>query len=74
MRNQVMFGLHELLYSYFLKENDKEKGQYLINLKHDRSHLVPDLWSSDKNWKDRYFFLKGEAVFGERGQGEILST
>ena len=72
VRHQIVFGLHELLYSYFLKENDKEKGRYLLNLRHDRSHLVTDLRSSDKNWKDRYFFLRGQAIFGERGPGEIL--
>lgn len=74
VQNQVMFGVHELLYSYFLKESDKDKGRYLINLRHDWAHFVIDLRLSDKNWKDWYFFMKGDAIFGERGQEEILCT
>lgn len=49
VQNQVMFRLHELLCSYFLKESDKDKGKYAITLKHDQTHVVTDLRSSDRN-------------------------
>lgn len=44
----IEFDVKVLLYSYYLKEHDKEQGRYMMMLRHDRQHLVTRLRSFDK--------------------------
>ena len=47
MRHVVKCKLGEVLYSYYLKEHDKENMQYQFILRKDRSALVTCLRSND---------------------------
>ena len=52
-----------MLYSYYLKENDIDKGHYQFTLRKDRVLIVTSLRSNDHRWKDKYFFMKGELMY-----------
>ena len=67
IRHEVGFGSGELLFSYHLKEHDKERGQYQINLHHEKEHLLTCLQLNDHGWKRAYFFAKEDMVFGSCG-------
>ena len=44
LRYEVEVRLGEVLYSYYLKEHDKENGRYYFTLRRERSHLIACLW------------------------------
>ena len=47
--------LTDLLYSYFLKEHDSEKRQYTLYRRKGRSHLITELSTFNKLWKNNFF-------------------
>lgn len=49
MRFSLPYGLHDLVYSYFLREHDKKRGRYQISLRHDQEHIVTCLRSVIRN-------------------------
>ena len=73
MRHGIEFGLGEMLYTYFLREHDHEKGRYNFYVRPDRVQLVNHLKTNDCGWKHFYFFAWGELVFGPSGPGDIPS-
>ncbi len=73
MRNEIEWGLGELLYTYFLWEHDREKGRYNLYVRPDQVQLVNHLKTNDRGWKRSYFFARGDLVFGPRGQGDAPS-
>ena len=64
MRSGIVCGLGEVLYSYFLREHDLEKGHYLLYMRLDRVQLVSHLKTNDHGWKQSYFFAQGSLMFG----------
>ena len=73
MRHGIEFGLGDMLYTYFLREHDSEKGQYNLYVLPNRVHLVNHLKTNDCGWKQSYFFAWGELLFGPSGPGDIPS-
>ena len=73
MRHGIEFGLGEMLYTYYLREHDREKGRYNFYVRPDRVQLVNHLKTNDRNWKRSYFFARGELLFGPSGPGDIPS-
>ena len=57
MRHGIEFGLGEMLYTYFLREHDREKGRYNFYVLPDRVQLVNHLKTNDRGWKQSYFSL-----------------
>ena len=64
MRSGIKFGLGEVLYTYFLWEHDHEKSHYHLYGRLDRIQLVNHLRTNDSRWKQLYFFMQGDLVFG----------
>lgn len=73
MRTGIEYGLSELLYTYFLREHDREKGRYNLYVRPDRDQLVCCLRTNDRKWKRSYFFARGDLVFGPSGHGDVPS-
>ena len=73
MRHVIEFGLGEMLFTYFLREHDREKGRYNFYVRLDRVQLVNHLKTNDCGWKQSYFFAQGGLVFGPSGPGDIPS-
>ena len=67
MQHGVGCNIGEMLFSYYLKEHDTEKGRYQLITKVGRVPIITGLWTSDHNWQDRFFFIKGNLVYGPRG-------
>ncbi|KAL5827787.1 hypothetical protein ACOSQ4_019584 [Xanthoceras sorbifolium] len=42
-----------------MREHDTEKGRYNLNLRANRKHLITELTTNDRSWKNRYFFARG---------------
>ena len=62
MRHGIEFGLGEMLYTYFLREHDREKGRYNFYVRPDRVQLVNHLKTNDRGWKQSYFFHSGRVI------------
>ena len=70
--SDIEFGFADLLYSYFLKENDLEKGQYTLYRRKGREHLIVELSSSNKLWKNEFFFISDDCLENIKGEPHIL--
>ena len=61
----------EVLFSYYLKEHDKDKGRYKIIARVGRAPIITCLRTNDRSWKDRFLFVRGDLVWGPRGSGGV---
>ncbi len=68
-RHGVDCELGEVLFSYYLKEHDVDKGRYKLIARVGRVPVVTCLRTNDRGWKDRYLFVRGDLVWGPRGPG-----
>ena len=68
-RHGVDCELGEVLFSYYLKEHDVDKGRYKLIARVGRAPIVTCLRTNDRGWKDRYLFVRGDLVWGQRGPG-----
>ena len=73
MRHEIEFRLGEILYTYFLREHDREKGRYNFYVRPDQVQLVNHLKTNDRGWKWSYFCTQGELLFGPSSSGDIPS-
>ena len=48
--SDMEFELANLLFSYFLKEHDSDKGQYTLYRRKGHDHLITELSTLDKVW------------------------
>ena len=64
-------GLGELLFSYYLKEHNVDKGRYKLIARVGRAPIVTCLCTNDRGWKDRYLFFRGDLVWGPRVPGGV---
>ena len=65
------FGLADLLFSYFLKEHDSEKCQYTLYRRRGHEHLIVELSTFDKMWKNDYFFISDDYLENREGEPQI---
>jgi Putative gypsy type transposon len=70
-RHGVDCELGEVLFSYYLKEHDVDKGRYKLIARVGRAPIVTCLRTNDRGWKDRYLFVRGDLVWGPRGTGGV---
>ncbi|KAL5783603.1 hypothetical protein ACOSP7_008632 [Xanthoceras sorbifolium] len=73
-REGIVFELPDLFYSYTVREHDTEKGRYNLNLRPNRTHLITELTTNDRLWKDRYFFARGLLVDWPLGDTVVRAT
>lgn len=59
--------LGEVLFSYYLKEHDKDKGWFKLIARVDRALIVICLRTNDRVWKDRFIFVQWDLVWGPCG-------
>ncbi|KAL5565346.1 hypothetical protein UlMin_028510 [Ulmus minor] len=71
VRNGINCELGEVLFSYYLKEHDKDKGRFKLIARVGRAPIITYLWTNDRGWKDRFIFVRGDLVWGPRGPGGI---
>ena len=70
-RHGVDCELGEVLYSYYLKEHDVDKGRYKLIARVGRAPIVTCLRTNDRGWKDRYLYVRGDLVWGPRGSAGV---
>ncbi|KAK0592474.1 hypothetical protein LWI29_019771 [Acer saccharum] len=63
-RNNIQFGLGCLLHNYYLKEHLTDIGRYSLVSRNKKRDLIIDTKTNDRNWKDKFFFVKGPPVDG----------
>ena len=64
VRHGVKYEIEEVLYYYYLKEHDTDKGRYQLIVRVGHVPIVTCLCTNDYSWKDRYFFVRGDLVWG----------
>lgn len=67
VRHGVECKIGEVLFSYYLKEHDTDKGRYQLIARVGCVPIVTCLQTNDRIWKDRFLFVRGELVWGPRG-------
>lgn len=60
----------EVLYSYYLKEHNTKKGRYQLITRVSRVPIITCLRTNNHFWKDRFFFVRGNLMYGPRGSGD----
>ncbi|KAL5573130.1 hypothetical protein UlMin_022727 [Ulmus minor] len=70
-RHGVDCELGEVLFSYYLKEHDVDKGRYKLIARVGRAPIVTCLRTNDRGWKDRYLFVRGDLGWGPSGPGGV---
>ncbi|KAL5544751.1 hypothetical protein UlMin_008535 [Ulmus minor] len=70
-RHGVDCELGEVLFSYYLKELDIDKGRYILIARVGRAPIVTCLRTNDRGWKGRYLFVRGDLVWGPSGPGGV---
>ncbi|KAL5582334.1 hypothetical protein UlMin_014776 [Ulmus minor] len=71
VHNGVDCELGEVLFSYYLKEHDKDKGRFKLIARVGRAPIITYLRTNDRGWKDRFIFVRGDLVWGPRGLGGV---
>ena len=69
VRHEVDYELGEVLFSYYLKEHDKDKGKFKLIAQVSHAPIVTCLQTNDRAWKDRFIFVRGNLVWGPHGPG-----
>ena len=69
IRHGVEGELGEVLFSYYLKEHDTDKGRFKLIARVGRVPIITCLRTNDRGWKDRFLFVRGELVWGPRSPG-----
>lgn len=62
-QSSILYGLKDLLHSYFVMEHEGEKWTYML-VWMSGPKLVLDLPTYDPEWKDTFFFASPEILFG----------
>ena len=59
-KNHLPFDLEDLLYSYFM--NQSGPGRFVLQLKHQMSALVHCAQTGEKDWGNKFFFVRLESL------------
>ena len=70
--SDIEFELADLLFSYFFKEHNSEKGRYTLYRRKGREHLITKLSTSDKAWKNDFFLISDNCLENKEGEPQIL--
>ena len=73
IRHKVECELGEVLFSYYLKEHDIDKGRFKLIDRVGHVPIITFLRTNDWDLKDRFLFIRGELVWGPRGPGGVSS-
>ncbi len=73
VRHGVDYELGEVLFSYYLKKHDKDKGRFKLIARVGRVPIVTCLRTNDREWKDRFIFVREDLVWGPHGPGGVSS-
>ena len=65
--------ISEVLFSYYLKEYDTDKGIYHLIMRVGRVSIITFLRTNDCNWNDRFFFVKEDLGYRPQGLGDAPS-
>ena len=71
VRHAVDCELGEVLFSYYLKEHDKDKGKFKLITQVGCAPIIMCLRKNDRAWKDRFIFVRGNLIWGPRGRGGV---
>ena len=74
VRHGVKCEIGEVLFSHYLKEHDTDKGRYQFITRVNRVPIITCLHTNDHKWKDTFFFIKGDFVYGLRGLGNVFGN
>ena len=69
--SDIEFELADLLFSYFLKEHDSHKGRYILYRRKGHEHLITKMSTSDKAWKNDFFFISDKCLENKEGEPQI---
>ena len=69
VRHGVECEIGEVLFSYYLKEHNTDKGRFKLIARVVCAPIVTGLQTNDRSWKDRFLFVRGELVWGLCGPG-----
>ena len=69
--SNIEFELADLLFSYFLKEHDSEKGQYTLYRRKGFEYWIIEVSTSNKMWKNDFFFISNECLENREGEPQI---
>ena len=62
IRHGVECKIWEVLFSYYLKEHDTDKGMYKLIARVGHVPIITCLQTNDRSWKDRFLFIRGEIM------------
>ena len=51
-----------------MKEYDSEKGRYTLYRRKGREHLIVELSTLDKAWKNSFFFISDNCLENKEGE------
>ena len=71
LRHRVECEIGEVLFTYYLKEYDIDKGRYQLITRVVQVPIITCLRSNDRNWKEIYFFVNGELMYGQYGAEDV---
>ena len=71
IRHGVECEIREVLFLYYLKEHDKDKGRYKMIARVGHAPIITYLQTKDHSWKDRFLFVRGDLVWGPCGPGGV---
>ena len=69
--SNMEFELADLLFSYFLKEHDLTKCQYTLYRRKGHEHLITELSTSEKAWKNNFFFVSENCLENREWEPQI---
>ena len=67
IRHMVECKLGEVLFSYYLQENDVDNGRFKLISLVGCVPIITCLQTNERIWNDRFLFVGGELVWGPRG-------
>ncbi|KAK3200401.1 hypothetical protein Dsin_023816 [Dipteronia sinensis] len=56
-KKELKFGLGSLLHNHFPKQHTNEKGRFTLYFRPGMRHLILDLTTNDRRWKDTFFYM-----------------
>ena len=62
VRHGVDYELGKVMFSYYLKEHNVDKGRYKLIARATRAPIITCIRTNDRGWKDRYLFVKGDLI------------
>ena len=68
------FRACRLVIFLFLKEHDSEKGLYILYKRKGHQHLIVELSTLDKAWKNDFFFISDNCLENKEGKPKFRAS